>query len=106
MKQVFINIIKNAIEVMQDGGNIRIQIKRDNEEEIHVIIQDEGEGIPKDKINKLGEPFYTTKERGTGLGLMVSFKIIKDHKGRIHVESEVGVGSTFHIYLPISKGNV
>ena len=106
MKQVFINIIKNAIEVMQDGGNIRIQIKRENEEEMHVIIQDEGEGIPKDKINKLGEPFYTTKERGTGLGLMVSFKIIKDHKGRIHVESEVGVGSTFHIYLPISKGNV
>ncbi|MGE8206683.1 PAS domain-containing sensor histidine kinase [Heyndrickxia sp. NPDC080065] len=103
MKQVFINIIKNAIEVMPDGGTIRIQIQKGKRNFVHVIIQDEGEGIPKNKIKKLGEPFYTTKERGTGLGLMVSFKIIKDHKGIIDVESKVGVGTKFHIHLPANK---
>jgi two-component system, sporulation sensor kinase E len=101
IKQVFINIIKNAIEVMPNGGRIRIKIQQSENEFVHIIIQDEGMGIPKDKINKLGEPFYTTKERGTGLGLMISFKIIKEHKGRIEVESEEGSGSVFHIYIPV-----
>ncbi|GIN83923.1 hypothetical protein J6TS2_03090 [Heyndrickxia sporothermodurans] len=101
MKQVFINIIKNAIEVMPDGGKIQINIGNAQKGFIHVKIQDEGEGIPEDKIKKLGEPFYTTKERGTGLGLMVSYKIIKDHKGMIEVESKVGEGTIFYIFLPI-----
>ncbi|MCM3024953.1 PAS domain-containing sensor histidine kinase [Heyndrickxia ginsengihumi] len=105
MKQVFINMIKNAIEVMPNGGKIEITIRYDEREQmIHTMIRDEGDGIPPDKIAKLGEPFYTTKERGTGLGLMISYKIIKEHRGRINVESEVGVGTTFHIYLPIQNG--
>ncbi|MBM7586602.1 two-component system, sporulation sensor kinase E [Bacillus pakistanensis] len=100
LKQVFINIIKNAIEVMPKGGYISISIEETEEQQIHICIKDEGSGIPKDKVKKLGEPFYTTKERGTGLGLMVSFKIIKEHRGTVEVESEVGAGTAFHIYLP------
>ena len=66
-----------------------------------ISIQDEGIGIPKDKIKKLGEPFYTTKENGTGLGLMVSYRIIEEHKGSIQIESEEGIGTTFKIVLPL-----
>ncbi len=102
LKQVFINVIKNAIEVMKDGGFISICIREEESDMIHIEIKDEGGGISKDKIKKLGEPFYTTKERGTGLGLMVSFKIIKEHKGSVEVESIVGKGTIFHIYLPKS----
>ncbi|WP_163151099.1 PAS domain-containing sensor histidine kinase [Anoxybacillus sp. MB8] len=100
LKQVFINILKNAIEVMPNGGTITVSVSR-VEEGIRIAIRDEGSGIPKEKIKKLGEPFYTTKERGTGLGLMVSYKIIEEHHGRIDVESEVGVGTTFYITLPV-----
>ncbi|MBA2877706.1 two-component system, sporulation sensor kinase E [Anoxybacillus kamchatkensis] len=102
LKQVFINILKNAIEVMPNGGTITVSVSR-VEEGIRIAIRDEGSGIPKEKIKKLGEPFYTTKERGTGLGLMVSYKIIEEHDGRIDVESEVGVGTTFYITLPITN---
>nr|WP_039939086.1 PAS domain-containing sensor histidine kinase [Anoxybacillus gonensis] len=102
LKQVFINILKNAIEVMPNGGTITVSVSS-VEEGIRIAIRDEGSGIPKEKIKKLGEPFYTTKERGTGLGLMVSYKIIEEHHGRIDVESEVGVGTTFYITLPITN---
>lgn len=103
LKKVFINIIKNAIEVMPKGGFVTITTSEAPGNMIHISIKDEGEGIPADKIKKLGEPFYTTKERGNGLGLMVSFKIIEEHGGKIEVESEEGHGTTFHIYLPITK---
>jgi len=66
-----------------------------------VAISDEGGGIGKEDLKRLGEPFYTTKERGTGLGLMVSYNIISEHKGKIMVESDLGKGTTFFIYLPI-----
>nr|WP_251030203.1 ATP-binding protein [Bacillus sp. ISL-35] len=103
LKKVFINIIKNAIEVMPKGGFVYVEISKAPGNKIHISIKDEGEGIPADKIEKLGEPFYTTKERGTGLGLMVSFKIIEEHGGTIEVESEPGHGTTFHLYLPITE---
>ncbi|MED4452480.1 PAS domain S-box protein [Metabacillus fastidiosus] len=103
LKQVFINILKNAIEVMPKGGNVTIDIKKKNSEEIIVSIADEGFGIPADKLKRLGEPFYTTKERGTGLGLMVSYKIIEEHFGKIKVESVEGEGTIFHLILPINK---
>lgn len=102
LKQVFINILKNAIEVMPNGGTITVSVEHVGDD-IRIAIRDEGSGIPKDKIKKLGAPFYTTKERGTGLGLMVSYKIIEEHHGRIDVESEVGVGTTFYITLPINN---
>ncbi|KAB7669346.1 PAS domain-containing sensor histidine kinase [Bacillus sp. B1-b2] len=101
MKKVFINIIKNAIEVLEDGGNIKVSMQyKEQENYYHIKITDNGKGMSKEKIERLGEPFYTTKEKGTGLGLLVSYQIIEEHKGRMEVESEVGVGTTFHIYLP------
>ncbi|ESU31655.1 hypothetical protein G3A_15470 [Bacillus sp. 17376] len=103
LKKVFINIIKNAIEVMPKGGLVSVTVSKAPGNRIHICIQDEGEGIPAEKIKKLGEPFYTTKERGTGLGLMVSFKIIEEHGGTIEIESKVGDGTLFHIYLPITR---
>jgi two-component system, sporulation sensor kinase E len=102
LKKVFINIIKNAIEVMPEGGNITITTKEINNQRILVSIGDEGIGIPKEKINKLGEPFFTTKDQGTGLGLMVSYKIMDEHNGTIRVESEVGKGTVFHLTLPVN----
>ncbi|WP_275425407.1 PAS domain-containing sensor histidine kinase [Bacillus sp. CGMCC 1.16541] len=101
LKQVFINMIKNAIEVMKSGGTITVRTKCVDGKSVTVSIEDEGEGISEDRVKKLGEPFYTTKEKGTGLGLMVSYKIIEEHKGCIHVESELGKGTIFHVTLPI-----
>lgn len=101
LKKVFINLIKNAIEVMHNGGKIAISIYKYGTDRIHISIQDEGSGIAPEKLQRLGEPFYTTKEKGTGLGLMVSYRIIGEHNGEVEVESEIGKGTTFHIYLPL-----
>lgn len=100
LKQVFFNLIKNAIEAMSVGGTITIKVTV--EDAIIIQVKDEGCGIPKDKIPKLNEAFYTTKETGTGLGLVVTEKIIKDHNGKMSFESEVGVGTTVKVVLPIS----
>ncbi|WP_144462202.1 PAS domain-containing sensor histidine kinase [Bacillus pumilus] len=103
LKQVFINILKNAIEVMPRKGNVYVSIQRKGEEHIVISLRDEGCGMAEDKLRRLGEPFYTTKERGTGLGLMVSYKIIEEHQGTIEVESEEGVGTVFHLTLPLRQ---
>jgi PAS domain S-box-containing protein len=102
LKQVFLNIIKNAIEAMPNGGNLIIQAYRQNN---HVVLKfiDQGCGIPKDQISRLGEPFLTTKEKGFGLGLMVSYNIIEAHRGTIFFESELNQGTTVNILLPLNK---
>ncbi|WP_339149761.1 MULTISPECIES: PAS domain S-box protein [unclassified Sutcliffiella] len=106
LKQVFINILKNAIEVMPKGGTVSVVLSKEEGEQVLISIRDEGIGIPEDKLKKLGEPFYTTKDRGTGLGLMVSYKIVEEHNGTIEVSSELGKGTTFHIRLPIGTPTV
>lgn len=83
----------------QVGGTITIKVTV--KDGIIVQVKDEGCGIPKDKIPKLNEAFYTTKETGTGLGLVVTEKIIKDHNGKMSFESEVGVGTTVEVMLPL-----
>jgi PAS domain S-box-containing protein len=99
LKQVFLNFIKNGIEAMPNGGELHVKtVIHDNN--VHISIQDTGIGIPKEKLKQLGEPFYTTKKNGNGLGLMVSFKIIESHNGRVFVESEPNKGTTFNILLP------
>ncbi|MGM7682357.1 PAS domain S-box protein [Cytobacillus sp. Hm23] len=103
LKQVFINIIKNGIEVMSNGGTITVKTEMRNQSELMIMIRDEGNGMPKEMLSRLGEPFFTTKESGTGLGLMVSYQIIEEHKGSIHVESEQGQGTIFYITLPVEK---
>ncbi|WP_053366614.1 ATP-binding protein [Bacillus sp. FJAT-27245] len=100
LKQVFINLLKNSIEAMPDGGNIYISIQKSKPEEVSVKIVDEGVGIPEERMKTIGEPFYTTKEKGTGLGLMTCFKIIESHNGKLIFSSEVGIGTSIVIVLP------
>ena len=102
LKQVFINIIKNAIEAMPNGGILRIEAKQ-RQDSILICITDEGCGIPKERMATLGEPFYSTKEKGTGLGLMVSFKIVEAHGGKMEIHSEEGKGTTVCLLFPISS---
>jgi two-component system, sporulation sensor kinase E len=102
LKQVFINIIKNAIEAMEDGGIITIELFRLSWEEIGITISDQGIGIPSDILPKLGEPFFTSKENGTGLGLMISQGIIEGHKGMMEIFSKEGKGTRVDIVLPLA----
>lgn len=93
--QSFVNVIKNGIEAMPKGGVLTIETEFSSS---HVIIRvkDTGEGMSIEQINRLGEPYYSTKgDKGTGLGLMVVYSIVKAMNGTIHVESEIGVGTTF-----------
>ncbi|MFB9329323.1 CheR family methyltransferase [Paenibacillus aurantiacus] len=101
LKQVFINLIKNGIEAMKDGGTIRITTGMMEDGLVWTSVQDEGGGIPADMLARLGEPFYTTKSKGTGLGLMMSYKIIENHQGKLVYESETGVGTTARVGLPV-----
>lgn len=99
IKQVFINLVKNAIEAMEKG-NITIKVSS-CPNHISITVEDNGPGISKERLNRIGEPFYSTKEKGTGLGLLTSYKIIENHNGTISVDSVVGKGTTFLITLPL-----
>ncbi|OAX45630.1 PAS domain S-box protein [Paenibacillus sp. AD87] len=104
LKQVFINLLKNGMEAMPDGGNIRIKLNHDEENSrVRIEIKDEGTGIPEELMPKLGEPFFTSKESGTGLGLMVSQRIIQSHKGMMDIKSVMNKGTTVIIDLPASQ---
>ena len=100
LKQVFINILQNSIEAMPDGGRISIHIKEIGKDGIIISVIDKGIGIPEERIKRLEETFYSKKKKGTGIGLMLSYKIIESHQGNISIMSEVGVGTTVTIYLP------
>jgi PAS domain S-box-containing protein len=101
LKQVFINILKNGIEAMPNGGKITISISS-NSDYVIVRFVDEGIGIPKERIDRIGEPFFTLKEKGMGLGMTMSYKIMEEHNGDIKINSEVGVGTTVEVLLPIA----
>lgn len=100
LKQVFINLLKNAIEAMPDGGTIHLETWAGEPDQVMIRIKDEGEGISKEALAKIGEPFFTNKETGTGLGLMISQRIIESHKGLLEIESELGSGTTVTVSLP------
>jgi len=103
LKQVFINIVKNGIEAMEGRtGELKIETKKIEDNRVLIRFQDQGKGIPKKQLEKMGEPFFTTKEKGTGLGLMVSFKIIESHNGKLVFTSELDKGTTVEITLPLS----
>lgn len=102
LKQAFLNFLKNGIEAMHQGGTIYIKVWCDMDRVILRFI-DSGSGIPEEMIRRLGEPFFTTKESGTGLGLMVSQKIIENHQGSIRLTSLLNHGTTVEVSLPIES---
>ncbi|WP_433945057.1 PAS domain S-box protein [Paenibacillus sp. SN-8-1] len=105
IKQVLINFIKNALEATASGGVIEVSVRRLNPAAIEIVIRDTGCGISKDRLARLGEPFYTTKEKGTGLGLMVSRRIIESHGGTFSVTSTVNVGTSVTLTFPIERAD-
>lgn len=110
MKQVFWNLLINAAQSLVDGGEIRINSEKwrnlsvvkekKGKEWVKISISDSGQGIPPQDKEKIFEPFFTTKEGGTGLGLSIVHRIVENHNGMIRVESEIGKGSTFTVFLP------
>lgn len=106
IQQVLVNILLNAIQAMPNGGKINIDISMSQGSEFAKIdISDTGVGIPEEYLDRIFDPFFTTKKGGTGLGLAICFGIVKEHGGKIEVNSQVGVGSTFTVYLPAGVRN-
>jgi two-component system, NtrC family, sensor kinase len=103
LNQVFMNILVNAAQAIEKQGEIRI-ITREATGFVEVIISDTGQGIPKENLSRIFDPFFTSKEvgKGTGLGLNVAYNIIKKHQGTIDVQSEVGKGTTFTVRIPVN----
>jgi signal transduction histidine kinase len=106
IKQVFLNILLNAVYATPENGTITVgtrHIKRNGSQNyVQVIIRDTGKGIPEENLDKIFTPFYTTKHEGSGLGLAISHQIVQEHRGSIEVESEENQGTTFYVNLPIS----
>ncbi|SDM80872.1 two-component system, sporulation sensor kinase A [Paenibacillus sp. yr247] len=100
LKQVFINLIKNSVEAMPYGGRIEIALQRLGRSRMLIKLKDNGVGIAEELVPRLGDPFFTTKEEGTGLGLMVCYRIIEAHQGTMKVYSKLGLGTTIEIELP------
>ena len=103
LREVFLNLILNAVQAMPDGGKLRIASQDEGNGLIRVTVEDSGGGMPEHVRRRIFEPLFTTKgERGTGMGLSVSYGIIREHDGRIEVESAPGEGTRFNISLPAS----
>lgn len=102
LKQVFTNVVNNAMEAMKNGGKLHISLDKYDEKNLMIRFIDSGCGMTEERMKRLGQPFYSTTEKGTGLGLMVSSKIVHEHHGDINFSSEVGKGTTVEISLPIS----
>lgn len=111
LKQVFLNIVLNALQAMPEGGKLSIRTSlaeqisgRGDDGLYQVLISDTGPGIPADKVSRIFEPFFSTKEGSTGLGLAICHNIVSMHRGEIYVTSGAGGGSAFTVALPISPG--
>ena len=102
MKQALLNIVKNALAAMSRGGQLSIATLY-KEDHVVLKISDTGIGIPKEQIQKIFEPYFTTKDNGSGLGLTLVYKVIKEHGGEIHVHSKENLGTTFTILLPVPQ---
>ena len=103
IKQVMSHLLTNAIESMPEGGIIQILVRPEGDDKVMIRIVDTGCGMSEDRLKRIGEPFYSTKEKGTGLGLMISYKIIENHAGVIHFCSEPNKGTTVEVYIPMKQ---
>jgi len=99
LQQVLVNLMKNAAQAMTTGGTLTLQTG-ENSDGVWMSVADTGGGIPQEQINRIFEPFYTTKKKGSGLGLMIVQRIVRAHGGKVDLESRVGHGTTFRIWLP------
>ena len=108
MQHVFLNLLLNAIQAMPGGGSIEIAASQDSPDYIRVDVRDTGTGIKPEDLEYIFDPFFTTKGvgRGTGLGLSVTYSIVNTHGGYIEVKSEVNVGTTFSVFLPVGERQV
>lgn len=102
IKQVLVNLFKNAMQAMTRGGTLTLETG-EIADGIWVSVADTGGGIPQEQLNRIFEPFYTTKEKGSGLGLMIVQRIVRDHGGRIELDSRVGRGTVFRVWLPLHE---
>ena len=102
IQQALVNLIKNAMQAMTAGGTLTLATGEGGDG-VWVSVADTGGGIPQEQINRIFDPFYTTKKEGTGLGLMIVQRIVRAHGGRIELESNVGKGTTFRIWLPLHE---
>jgi signal transduction histidine kinase len=100
LTQAFINIMKNGMQAMGQGGILRIESKS-LKESVEVIISDSGSGIPTEQMEKIFNYYYTTKEKGVGLGLPIAHRIIEAHGGQLKIESRVGFGTKVTVMFPI-----
>ncbi|HSB68793.1 MAG TPA: ATP-binding protein [Candidatus Methylomirabilis sp.] len=116
LHRCFSNLVANAIQAMPDGGDLTIRTNladaavlvthaagSPGEPAVCVTIADTGQGIPPDRLSRIFDPFYTTKEKGLGLGMAITHRIVEDHKGTIDVQSQVGLGTTFTVHLPVNS---
>jgi signal transduction histidine kinase len=104
LQQVFLNLINNAVSAVDDGGQIDIDITQNGGSAILVTIADNGQGIPRENLERIFEPFFTTKQgSGTGLGLSITYGIVQKLGGNISVKSEVGKGTCFTVQLPATR---
>ncbi len=101
LREAFLNIIINAIQAMPQGGSLTISAKNRSKETVEVSFQDTGPGIPPKDIDKLFDPYFSSKKKGIGLGLAIVRRIVDEHRGEIGVESKEGAGTTFTITLPV-----
>jgi len=102
MRQALLNLVKNSLAAMPGGGELRLAAEG-SEDEVRLSVSDTGVGISEEALPKIFEPYFTTKENGTGLGLTITFKIVREHDGEIAVSSRPGLGSTFTISLPVPQ---
>ena len=100
IRQALVNLVKNALQAMTRGGVLAVETGQTSEA-VWISISDSGTGIPADQVKQIFEPFYTTKKKGSGLGLMIVQRIVRDHGGRIDLESHVDRGTTFRVWLPL-----
>ena len=99
LKQVFFNIAKNAMEAMQPGGRLRIKTRTDDDN-VYLLFGDTGSGIKPEDLVRLFQPYHTTKPGGTGLGLMIVQRIMREHGGQVGLESKEGVGTIVTLQFP------
>ncbi|WP_165352507.1 two-component system sensor histidine kinase NtrB [Bacillus infantis] len=103
LKQACINLVQNSIDAMPEGGVVKISCRQTSTSEARILIEDSGCGMPEELLQNIKKPFFTTKESGTGLGLMITEQIIQQHKGRLSITSRMGSGTTAEIHLPLFK---